>query len=214
MDARADIRDLIAAAKRGVPDAVGRLFEAARADLFQIADRELPEEVRAKVGPSDVVQETAIDMHRGFARFSGSTPEELFAWLREILRYNLIDVVRHYRAASRRETARDPEPPAVPPQRAVGLDPVLTRTPAGSAIRREEEAALAIAMARLSPADRQVLELRHWQGLTFVAMAPLLGRSEEAVRKMWYRAVARLRAELTVVTNGGAAAHELTPTTD
>ena len=52
MDASADIRALIAAARRGVPEAIGRLFEAARADLMQIADRELPEEVRAKVGRS------------------------------------------------------------------------------------------------------------------------------------------------------------------
>ena len=61
-------------------------------------------------------------------------------------------------------------------------------------------------MARLGRSDREVLEMRHWQGMTFVAMAPLLGRSEEAVRKMWYRAVAKLRAELA------AAADELTPT--
>ncbi len=192
MDARADIRDLIAAARRGAPDAIGRLFEAARGELLEFAARELPAKVRAKVGPSDVVQETAVDVHRDFARFQGSTSDELFAWLREILRFNLIDAVRRHRAAAEREAARDVDPATG----RFGGVPAITRTPARSAIRREEEAALAAALARLAPPDRQVLELRHWQGLSFVAMAPLLGRSEEAVRKMWYRAVAKLRVEL------------------
>ena len=207
MDAHADIRDLIAAARRGAPDAIGRLFEAARGDLLQVAARELPADVRGKVGPSDVVQETAIDAHRDFARFNGATRDELFAWLREILRYNLIDTVRHHRAAVEREAAREADPAAG----RVGSVPAITRTPARSAIRREEEAALAAALARLAPSDRRVLELRHWEGMTFVAMAPLLGRSEEAVRKMWYRAVARLRAKLTAA-EGTANARGLSPT--
>jgi RNA polymerase sigma-70 factor (ECF subfamily) len=209
MDARADIRDLIAAARRGAPDAIGRLFEAARGDLLDFAHRELPEDVRAKVGLSDLVQETAIDMQRGFTRFQGSTRDELFAWLREILRYNVIDAVRHHRAAVERETAQHTAPAAG----RVGSIPANTRTPARSAIRREEEAALAAALSRLAPPDRQVLELRHWQGMSFVAMAPILGRSEEAVRKMWYRAVARLRAELTAAQEA-ANARELTPTVE
>jgi len=209
MDARADIRDLIAAARRGVPDAIGRLFEAARGDLLAVANRELPAEVRAKVGPSDVVQETAVDAHRDFARFNGSTRDELLAWLREILRCNLIDAVRHHRAAFEREAARDAD---LGVSRVDGV-PVLTRTPDRSAIRREDEAALAAALARLAPQDRKVLELRHWEGLSFVAMAPLLGRSEEAVRKLWYRAVARLRAELAAAP-GAANASQPTPTAD
>jgi hypothetical protein len=49
--------------------------------------------------------------------------------------------------------------------------------------------------------------------MSFVAMAPILGRSEEAVRKMWYRAVARLRAELTAAQEA-ANARELTPTVE
>jgi RNA polymerase sigma-70 factor (ECF subfamily) len=209
MHARTDIRELIAAARRGAPDAIGRLFEAARGDLLEFATRELPAEVRAKVGPSDIVQETALDVHRDFARFSGSTRDELFAWLREILRHNLIDAVRHHRAARRREAAHDADPAAGQ----FGGMPAISRTPARSAIRREEETALAAALARLAPPDRQVLELRYWQGMSFVDMAPLLGRSEEAARKLWYRAVARLRAELAAA-RGAAVARELNPTAD
>jgi RNA polymerase sigma factor (sigma-70 family) len=51
-------------------------------------------------------------------------------------------------------------------------------------------------MARLPDDYRRVLELRYWGGLSFVAMAPELERSPEAVRKLWYRAIERLQEEL------------------
>ena len=48
-----------------------------------------------------------------------------------------------------------------------------------------------------TPEDyRRVLELRYWGGLSFVAMAPELDRSPDAVRKLWYRALERLQQEL------------------
>jgi RNA polymerase sigma factor (sigma-70 family) len=51
-------------------------------------------------------------------------------------------------------------------------------------------------MARLPEDYRRVLQLRYWSGMTFVDIAPLLGRSPDAVRKLWYRAVERLQSEL------------------
>jgi DNA-directed RNA polymerase specialized sigma24 family protein len=49
-----------------------------------------------------------------------------------------------------------------------------------------------------------VLELRYWGGLSFVAIAPELGRSPEAVRKLWCRALEWLQDELTMAATVGA----------
>lgn len=196
MEAGTHIRELLAAARRGDPDAVGQLFEAARSQLLQLADRELPADVRAKIGPSDVVQETAVDVHRDFARFNGTTPEALFAWLRGILRNNVVDVVRLYREALKRNAALEISLTAASAREAGEILPALTRTPDGSAIRREEAAAINFVLARL-PADyRRVLELRYWNGMSFVDMAPHLDRSPDAARKLWYRALECLQCEL------------------
>lgn len=195
MDARADIRDLLAAARSGRPDAVGQIFEAARCHLLQLAARELPAELRAKIGPSDLVQETAVDMHRDFAQFTGTTAEECFAWLREILRHNVIDAVRHYRESLKRNVTLEvslTSPPACNNAALVER----TRQPDGSAIRREEAATLNDVLGRLPAEYRRVLQLRYWSGMSFVDMAPLLDRSPDAVRKLWYRAVERLQNEL------------------
>jgi RNA polymerase sigma-70 factor (ECF subfamily) len=210
MDARDDIRELITAARRGAPDALGRIFEAARSHLLELADRELPAELRAKIGPSDLVQETAVDMQRDFAKFTGTTAAECFAWLREILRHNAIDAVRHHHATRKRTAGRDV---SLTSMTAHG-DPAFVerrRTPDGSAIRREEAHALGHVLARLPAEYRLVLELRYWSGLSFVDMAPRLGRSPEAVRKLWYRAVERVQEELSADDRVAAAAADAHP---
>jgi len=202
MDASGHIRDLLAAARRGEPDAIGQIFEAARSRLLQIAARELPADVRVKIAPSDIVQETAVDAQRDFTQFNGTSPEALFAWLRGILRNNVVDAVRRYRDALKRNATLEISLATVSAQQAGEILPTLSHPADGSAIRREEAAMLNAVMARL-PADyRRVLELRYWQGMSFVDMAPHLGRSPEAARKLWYRALECLQSELAGQSDG------------
>lgn len=206
MNAPADIRALLAAARGGTPDAIGQVFEFARAHLLRLADRELPDDLRPKISPSDLVQETAVDAHRDFGRFVGTTPEELFAWLRGILRHNVVDAVRRYRDTLKRDTTRELSLASASLRRAGDAIPELPGSPDGSAIRREEAAALNLALARLPPHQRRVLELRYWHGLSFVAMAPQVGLSPDAVRKLWYRALERLNEELAAARSVHGAA--------
>lgn len=161
-----------------------------------LADRELPEAVRAKVGPSDLVQETAIDMQQHFNQFRGKTAEECFAWLRTILRNNVVDAVRHYELSQKRDAGREVR--LVDRSTSSNREslPVCTRLPDGSAIRREDVAAVTRALAMLPPDHRELIEMRYWQGLSFAGIGARLDRSADAVRKMWYRAVENLEAAL------------------
>lgn len=205
MDASGHIRDLLAAARRGDPDAIGQIFEAARSRLLQIAARELPADILAKIGPSDIVQETAVDAQRDFTQFNGTSPEALFAWLRGILRNNVIDAVRRYRDAIKRNASLEISLTTVSARKSGEVLPALDHTADDSAIRREEAVMLNTVIARL-PADyRRVLELRYWKGMSFVDMAPHLGRSPEAARKLWYRALECLQSKLAGQSDGWAA---------
>ncbi|MEI7782488.1 MAG: RNA polymerase factor sigma-70, partial [Planctomycetota bacterium] len=65
------VEQLLDEARHGSTAAIGRLFESARAYLLFLANKELPHTLRAKLGASDVVQETALDVHRDFPRFTG-----------------------------------------------------------------------------------------------------------------------------------------------
>ena len=190
------VRCTLAAARRGDDEAFGRLFELFRRHLLILAQRELPPGLRGKLGPSDVVQDTAIDAHRDFPGFRGSTTEQCYAWLRSILRNNVVDAVRRYKTSQKRQVAKEISLVTKSGLLVGRLLPIHNGDPDGSAIRREDAGMLALVMARLPPDYRDVLYLRYWEGLSFVQIAGRIGRSADAVRKLWYRAIERLQAEL------------------
>ena len=195
-DASGAVHRLLEAARDGRDDAFGRIFESFRRHLMLVAHRELPQTLRGKVGPSDLVQETAVDAQRAFSGFRGSTAEECFAWLRSILRNNVVDAVRHYELSQKRSAGREISLASEAGLREGGMLQLPNGRPDGSAIRREDADVLATAMTRLSDDHRTVLRLRYWEGLTFPEIGDRLGRSPDAVRKLWYRAVERLQEEM------------------
>jgi RNA polymerase sigma factor (sigma-70 family) len=70
-----------------------------------------------------------------------------------------------------------------------------TPSPSAQAIEREQARALHEALARL-PADYcQVLGLRYQEGRSFEEIGQLMNRSPDAARKLWGRAMERLRCE-------------------
>jgi RNA polymerase sigma-70 factor (ECF subfamily) len=196
---------LLEAARHGHPEAFGRLFETFRRHLLLVAHRELPHTLRGKIGPSDVVQETAVDAHKNFPGFRGSTAEECFAWLRSILRNNVVDAVRRYETSQKRAAGREISLASDDGRRQGAMLELPHGLPDGSAIRREDAVVLATVMARLSYDHRTVLQLRYWEGLSFPEIGTRLGRSPDAVRKLWYRAVERLQLELDATSAGNAA---------
>lgn len=77
--------DVFAAARGGSREALGRLMQSCRAYLLTVGQRELRTDLRVKVSPSDLVQETFAEGQRALERFEGKSPEEFRAWLRVIL---------------------------------------------------------------------------------------------------------------------------------
>ena len=63
----------------GSSEALGRLLELCRPYLTLVADQHLSPNLRAKVNPSDLVQDTCLEAHRDFARFTGTTEDDLLA---------------------------------------------------------------------------------------------------------------------------------------
>ena len=59
--------------------------------ILLVADRKLPEDVRAKLAPFDILQETYVEARRAFRPFRGDSDQELLAWLRQIVLNNVRD---------------------------------------------------------------------------------------------------------------------------
>jgi RNA polymerase sigma-70 factor (ECF subfamily) len=189
--------NLLRAAREGDGASLGRLLQSFRAYLLLVARRELATDLQAKVGASDVVQDTFLQAQKGFAGFQGQTAVELAAWLQRILRYSLGECARRYRTGSLRRPGREVQ---LPVGSLEGTDegPLVAETPTPSklAMAQEREEQLRQALVRLPETYQQVIVLRHREGRSFEEIGRVLQRSSEAARKLWGRAIQQLQREL------------------
>lgn len=188
---------LMAGAQAGDGHALGCLLQSFQPYLLSIARRELPDDLRGKCDPADLVQETLLEAHRGLKGFSGADVEAFRDWLRGILRHNLRDLFRRYRDASKRSVGRERSLAAGagqggPMVEEVDPDP----TPCSTSISREAVAALRDALSRLPERERAVIALRYSDFLSFEAIGLRMECSSEAARKLCSRAMRRLQQML------------------
>jgi len=184
----------LAKAHRGSPEALGRLLEGCRRYLLQIANAELDSQMQTKLGASDLVQETFLEAQRAFERFQGDSPVELRAWLRAILLNKVADSNRQFRGTAKRELGKEV---ALAGESVVQPEPIMPMPSPSNVLMREERAtALTVALTRLPSHYRQVIVWRQVEDLSFEEMASRLGKSVDAVRKLWWRALQQLQDEL------------------
>ncbi len=190
---------LLDLARAGQGAALGQLLELYRRYLLLLARLQIGRRLQGKVEAADLVQETFLEAHRDFSQFRGGTEEELVSWLRRILASNLANQVRHYYGTQRRNVRLERELTAELDQSSRSLDGALVApqsSPSQQASQREQAVLLADALGQLPDDYREVLILRHLEGLTFPEVARRLGRSLDSVEKLWVRALARLRRSL------------------
>jgi RNA polymerase sigma-70 factor (ECF subfamily) len=190
------LEDLLALACGGDDSALGQVLERFRAYLTVLARVQIGRRLQGKADCADVVQETFLDAARQFPNFRGTTEAELTSWLREILAGCLAHLIRRYFGTQRRDVRLERELEADLDHSSRAL--VLTlaspqSTPSERASRREQDGLLADALEKLPEDYREVIVLRHLEGLTFPEVAQRMGRSLDSVEKLWLRAVTRLR---------------------
>jgi RNA polymerase sigma-70 factor (ECF subfamily) len=185
------------AARAGSREALGKLLEATRRYLLTIAQQELDPDLRAKNSPSDVVQETFVEVQRAFGQFQGDTEAELLAWLRQLLLHRVGKLRRRYRDTQKRRLAREValggDDSSDGPAGGLAANAL---SPSGQAVEHEQDQALQAALGRLPEDYRRVITLRYEEQLPFEEIGRLLQRSPDAARKLWARAVERLQEEL------------------
>ena len=129
----------------------------------------------------DLHAETFCRAWQAWARFDGDE-REIRAWLFRIARNLLID--RHRRQRLLGFIPLDEQ------HRAASGDGVASAA-TGNALMRD-------VVRRISPADLELLALRV-AGLSHAEIGGIQGRSEQAVKIAWHRALGRLRGQLQVV---------------
>jgi len=190
---------LLRLAKAGSGPGLGQLLELYRGYLGLLARLQINRRLQARLDASDLVQETFLKAHRHFGQFRGTTEEGLVVWLRQILATTLANLVRHHYGTQRRDLRLERELAAELDQSSQMLDQRLEAqgsSPSQRVARREQAVVLAEALGRLPEDHREVVILRHLEGLSFPQVARRMGRTMDSVKKLWARALAQLRDSL------------------
>ncbi len=190
---------LVTAARRGDSHALGELLSNYRKYLVFLARTQLHHHMRGKAEPSDIAQEVCLAAYGNIGDFRGQSAEEFAAWLRGILSNILAMQVRKFLGTQKRD-----------PRLEQSLDQGLTNasgflhsgiagnvtSPSGHLARNEAFLQLASALETLPDDYRQVIVLRHVEGLPFAEVARLMGRSVDSVEKLWVRGLAKLKTTM------------------
>src|SRR5262249_23292674 len=145
--------------------------------------------LRAKLRPSDIVQQTLLEAHRQRDQIHGRPEEEQAAWLRQLLVHNVADAGRALGRA-KRDAGLERSLEAGLEQSSVRLRVALAAdqsSPSQQAIRNEQWLRVADAMARLSESQREAVLLHYLQGFSLAEVAGQLGRSEASAAGLLYR---------------------------
>jgi RNA polymerase sigma-70 factor (ECF subfamily) len=167
-----------------------------------VANRELGDDLQAKLGASDVVQETFVQAQKVFHRFHGNENEQLIAWLAKILEHKLAHARRQFAGTQKRDMHREVSLECGPEANPGGDGKRANRgsTPSSIVAGKEEHRRLELALARLPDDMRRAVELRSLERMPFAEVGEQLQRSSEAARKLWVRAICRLQQLLDEVS--------------
>jgi RNA polymerase sigma-70 factor (ECF subfamily) len=184
---------LAAAAKAGDEAAAHELFDRHREEFRGRVRARLPALMRRKVAESDVIQEAYLAAFASLANFEEQGDGSFRRWLATILDRRIKSELRRYTVTAKRALKREISVAGSGTARApLAADP----TPSGHAVARESQALLREAVRELPEDYRTVLRLVHDEHRSLVESAEIMGRSGEAVRKLYGRAVARLADRL------------------
>jgi RNA polymerase sigma-70 factor, ECF subfamily len=180
----------------GDPAIVSELLARHRPAMRELVRMHLDSRLTARIDPSDVVQDAQLDIARRLRDFLDRRPMPFHVWARKTAYERLLDARRHHLGRAKRSVRR--ERPLPDRSSLLVARPLLSRGPSPSqtAAANEFGARVSRAVAGLPDEDREVLLMRHADGLPFPEAAVLLGITPAAARKRFGRALIRLQAAL------------------
>jgi RNA polymerase sigma-70 factor (ECF subfamily) len=191
-----DPDELLQKAGRGEDAARQRLLAMYRDRLRRMVVVRMDRRLAARLDPSDVVQEALADADRHLDDFLRDRPMDFYPWLRHFAWERLVDLGRRHIGAQRRSINREETGgPGLADESAAALAGSGS-SPSRRLIRAEMHDRVHAALTRLAPRDREVLVLRHLEGLSTAEIADVLGLRPGAVMTRHTRALVRLRALL------------------
>jgi len=187
--AKLDEAAIIKAVQRGDPDAFEQLVRAYDQSVLRLAMNLLrsPEDAR------DVYQEAFLRVYRNIHTFRFDC--SFHTWLYRIVTNICLDHLRKRKV--RREEAAIVETADGPVDRMDSFEEEgADADPERRLWNNQLSSRIQSALGNLTPRERMVFELRHYQGMRLRAIGDMLGTSEEAAKNCLFRATQKMRAVL------------------
>src|SRR5690348_588815 len=188
----AEEHGLVRQAQAGNRQAFDELVRRYDRDVLRLALNIVhrPEDAR------DIYQETFLKVYRNLHRFRFEC--SFYTWLYRVATNVGLDYLR------RRTTRREDQAPVPEDTEGASTRDFFDRQPQQNPSTNPERQLLGHeisgriheAMKRLSPRERMVFEMKHYEGMRLRAIGDVLGTSEETVKNSLFRATRKLRASL------------------
>jgi len=173
------ISGLVAAAQDGDPEAFGSLFDHYHGPVY----RYVAARVRRPSDAEDLTQLVFVKALEALPRYQ-ARGVPFGGWLFRLARNVVIDHIRTLREHATLDLAAE--------------RPALDGGPDELAALRQELDSVATALRRLTPEQREAIELRFFAGLSAREAAMAMDRQEGTVRGLQFRGIAALRRELGI----------------
>jgi RNA polymerase sigma-70 factor (ECF subfamily) len=187
---RAEDDELIRAAQKGDRSAFDALVRRYDRSVLRLALHMLGNEQDAQ----DVHQDAFIKAYRHLSNFRFEC--SFYTWLYRIVTNLCLDQLR-------RRKSRKEDPSTVMDAAGEEMDLMAnlqderaTANPARELDRKNMHAAIQSALESLTPRERTVFELKHYQGLKLRTIGEMLSTTEETAKNTLFRATRKLRAKL------------------
>lgn len=206
-DQTSEVDQLLQRASQGDPSSWEALLGQSRQRLHRMVAFRLDQRLQGRVDPSDVLQDAYLEAWQDLGSYIRQPAIPFFLWLRGIAGNKLRELHRHHLGTQMRDPRRevsiyggelsDSTTAAI----AARLMGNLTGA-SEEAVRDELKLRLQDALNTMDPLDREVLALRHFEQLSPVETAGVLGIKEKAAGMRYVRALRRLREILNGLSGG------------
>jgi RNA polymerase sigma-70 factor, ECF subfamily len=199
--------DALEQLRGGDRQALAAIFEQYRERLRRMVELRLDSRLRARLDASDVVQEAFLDVSRDLDAYLADPKLPPLLWLRLHVGRRLTTLHRQHLGTRMRDAGQEISlyQGALPQASSAALASMLLgrhTSPTQAAQRAERMLRVQEALNSLDPIDREVLALRHFEQLGRTEAALVLGITQEAGAKRYFRALKRLKDVLATLLGG------------
>lgn len=183
------------------PEAKEQLLVRHQDRLCRMVAIRLDDRLKARVDPSDVVQDVLVEASNRLPQYVKERPIAFYPWLRRLAWERIVQLYRMHVEAQRRSVTREQRLNLpLPDNSAMMLADVLAlsqSSPSQKLERKQMKAKIRAALDQLKSHDRELLILRYLERLSLREIAEVLGSTEVAIKSRHVRALKRLGTMLS-----------------